>query len=85
MAVRLSALRAARALLPRKLFFKVANSSLDEVIVFFSIDLILPATLRPGVYSASNRNEYQGIMAEVLKNAILIQLKLVNLYHTKQQ
>jgi hypothetical protein len=26
---------------------------------FFSIDLILPAALGPGVYSASNRNEYQ--------------------------
>jgi hypothetical protein len=25
----------------------------------FSIYLILPATLCPGVYSASNRNEYQ--------------------------
>jgi hypothetical protein len=25
----------------------------------FSIDLILPAVLGPGVYSASNRNEYQ--------------------------
>jgi hypothetical protein len=29
----------------------------DEVI--FSIYLILPAALGPGVYSASNRNEYQ--------------------------
>jgi hypothetical protein len=26
---------------------------------FFSIDLILTAELGPGVYSASNRNEYQ--------------------------
>jgi hypothetical protein len=26
---------------------------------FFSIDLILPAALGPGVYSAPNRNEYQ--------------------------
>jgi hypothetical protein len=26
---------------------------------FFSIYLILPAVLGPGVYSASNRNEYQ--------------------------
>jgi hypothetical protein len=25
----------------------------------FSIDLILPAAIGPGVYSASNRNEYQ--------------------------
>jgi hypothetical protein len=27
--------------------------------LIFSIDLILPAALGPGVYSASNRNEYQ--------------------------
>jgi hypothetical protein len=26
---------------------------------FFSIYLIFPATLGPGIYSASNRNEYQ--------------------------
>jgi hypothetical protein len=26
---------------------------------FFSIYLILPAALGPGIYSASNRNEYQ--------------------------
>jgi glucose uptake protein GlcU len=26
---------------------------------FFSIDLILPAALGPGIYSASNRNECQ--------------------------
>jgi hypothetical protein len=31
----------------------------DEVIEFFSIYLILPAALGPGVYSASNRIEYQ--------------------------
>jgi hypothetical protein len=36
---------------------KVAGSSPDEVIGFFSIDVILPAALGPGVYSASNRNE----------------------------
>jgi hypothetical protein len=35
-----------------------AGSISDEVI-FFSICLILPAALEPGVYSASNRNEYQ--------------------------
>jgi hypothetical protein len=29
---------------------------------FFSIDLILPAALGPGVYSASNRNEYQELI-----------------------
>jgi hypothetical protein len=33
----------------------------DEVIEFFllTIYLILPAALSPGVYSASNKNEYQ--------------------------
>jgi hypothetical protein len=31
----------------------------DEVNKFFSIYLILPAALGPGVYSPSNRNEYQ--------------------------
>jgi hypothetical protein len=36
---------------------KVADSRLDELNEFFSIYLILPATLGPGVYSASNRNE----------------------------
>jgi hypothetical protein len=38
---------------------KVAGSRLNEVNVFFSIYLILSAALGPGVYSASNRNEYQ--------------------------
>jgi hypothetical protein len=39
---------------------KVAGSKPDEVNeFFFSICLILPAALGPGVYSASNRNEYQ--------------------------
>jgi hypothetical protein len=32
------------------------------LIGFFSIDLILPAALGPGVYSASNRNEYQELI-----------------------
>jgi hypothetical protein len=41
---------------------KVAGSSPDEVIGFFSIDLILPAALGPGVYSASNRNQYQELI-----------------------
>jgi hypothetical protein len=36
---------------------KVAGSMSDEV--NFKIYLILPAALGPGVYSASNRNEYQ--------------------------
>jgi hypothetical protein len=38
---------------------KIASSRRDEVNEFFSIYLILPATLGPGVYSASDRNEYQ--------------------------
>jgi hypothetical protein len=38
---------------------KVAGSIPDEVIDFFSIYIILPVALDPGVYSASNRNEYQ--------------------------
>jgi hypothetical protein len=38
---------------------KVAGSRPDEVNEFFSIYLILPAALDPGVYSACNRNEYQ--------------------------
>jgi hypothetical protein len=37
--------------------WKVTGSRPNEV--SFSIYLILPATLGPGVYSASNRNEYQ--------------------------
>jgi hypothetical protein len=37
---------------------KVAGSRPDEVIFFFLIYLILPAALGPGVYSASNNNEY---------------------------
>jgi hypothetical protein len=38
---------------------KVAVSRLDEVKEFFSIYLILLDTLGPGVYWASNGNEYQ--------------------------
>jgi hypothetical protein len=38
---------------------KVVGSSPDAVIEFFANYLILPAALGPGVYSASNRNEYQ--------------------------
>jgi hypothetical protein len=41
---------------------KVASSIPDEVIGFFSIDLILPVALGPGVYSASNKNEYQELI-----------------------
>jgi hypothetical protein len=36
---------------------KVAGSRPHEVV--FEIYLIFPAALGPGVYSASNRNEYQ--------------------------
>jgi hypothetical protein len=38
---------------------KVVCSRPDEVNEFFSIYLIHPAALGPGVYSASIRNEYQ--------------------------
>jgi hypothetical protein len=38
---------------------KVVGSRPNEVNYLFSIYLILPAALGPGVYSASNRNEYQ--------------------------
>jgi hypothetical protein len=41
---------------------KAAGSFPDEVIGFFSTDLILPSALGPGVYSASNRNEYQELI-----------------------
>jgi hypothetical protein len=36
----------------------VAGSIPDEVIFFFNLPYF-PAALGPGVYSASNRNEYQ--------------------------
>jgi hypothetical protein len=38
---------------------KVAGSRPDGCEWIFSIYLILPAELGPGVHSASNRNEYQ--------------------------
>jgi hypothetical protein len=38
---------------------KVAGSRPDEVNEFSSISLILPVALGPGVYSTSNRDEYQ--------------------------
>jgi hypothetical protein len=38
---------------------KVAVSRFDELNDFFSVYLVLPAALGAGVYSASNRNEYQ--------------------------
>jgi hypothetical protein len=41
---------------------KVAGLIPDEVIGFISIDLTLPAALGPGVYSVSNRNEYQELI-----------------------
>jgi hypothetical protein len=37
----------------------VAGSRPDEVNGCFSVYIILPAELGPGVYSASNRNEYR--------------------------
>jgi hypothetical protein len=39
--------------------WKVVGSRPDELNEFFSICLILPAAIVPGVYSASNKNEYQ--------------------------
>jgi hypothetical protein len=39
--------------------WKVVGSIPDEVIGIFSINLVFPATLGPGVYSVSNINEYQ--------------------------
>jgi hypothetical protein len=39
--------------------WKVAGLRPDEVNEFFSIYLILTATLGPGAHSASYRNEYQ--------------------------
>jgi hypothetical protein len=38
---------------------KVEGAKPDEVNTFFSIYLIITAALGPGVYSASNKNEYQ--------------------------
>jgi hypothetical protein len=38
---------------------EVAGLRPDEVNELFSIYLILPASLGPGVHSAANRNEYQ--------------------------
>jgi hypothetical protein len=37
----------------------MGGDSMKWIIFFFSIYLIFPAALGPGVYSASNRNEYQ--------------------------
>jgi hypothetical protein len=39
--------------------WKVARSRTDEVSVFFLVYLIFPISFGPGVYSSSNRNEYQ--------------------------
>jgi hypothetical protein len=39
--------------------WKVAGSRPDEVNEFFSMYLILPTALGPGVYSAANRHVYQ--------------------------
>jgi hypothetical protein len=44
---------------------KVVGSKADELIERFSIFLILPAALGPGIYSAPNRNEYQKIFLGV--------------------
>jgi hypothetical protein len=44
----------------------VAGSRLDKVIEFYQF--ILPATLRPGVYSASLRMEYETEIKMFLRN-----------------
>jgi hypothetical protein len=44
---------------------KVAGSRPDEMNAFFSIYLILPVVLGPGLYSASNINEYQKQKSDV--------------------
>jgi hypothetical protein len=41
------------------------GSILCEIIDFFPIYLILPPALGPGIYSDSNRNEYQKIFLEI--------------------
>jgi hypothetical protein len=43
----------------KALCYKVAGSRSDEMNECFSIYLILPAALGPGVYSDSNRNGYR--------------------------
>jgi hypothetical protein len=54
---------------------------------FFSIYLILLATLSPGVYSASNRNEYQKQKNNVSwgVNPTLSRPVVLNLYETAAQ
>jgi hypothetical protein len=48
--------RARSSVVVMALCYKVGG---ECIFFFFSISLILPAALGPGVYSASNRNEYQ--------------------------
>jgi hypothetical protein len=49
------------SLVVEALYYKPEGSGLrsDEVNEFFSSYLFLPATLGPGIYSASNRSDYQ--------------------------
>jgi hypothetical protein len=49
---------------------------LIRLLIFFKIYLILLAALGPGVYSASNRNEYQKIFLGVKRGR---RLRLTNL------
>jgi hypothetical protein len=58
--------------------WKIAGLRPDEVTVF-SIYLILPATLDPGVYSASNRNEYQKQKEMCLRSRVQPVLEADNL------
>jgi hypothetical protein len=58
---------------------KAVGSRPNEVIELFSIYLILPATLGPGVYSASIRNEYQNRKKKVLERRVQLVCKDDNL------
>jgi hypothetical protein len=52
---------ACSSIVVKTLCYKPKGHSFDSLVrlLDFSIYLILPATLGPGVYSASNRNKYQ--------------------------
>jgi hypothetical protein len=56
-------LSALGSIVVKALFYKpkVAGSRLDAVNELFSNYLVLLAALGPGIYSASNKNEYQQI------------------------
>jgi hypothetical protein len=58
---------------------KVAGSRHDEDNYLVSIDIILPAALGPGIYSASNRNEYHKLKKMSLGSRARPVLKANNL------